>query len=142
MTDYDFNPDKIHEYKGRVARYLEQAKKVATQSEFPDFRHGAVLVKGGSVISTSNNKNNYCSFGMRFRKNQRGKATLHAELGALLGVDRSRTEGATLYVARIGKGDNYKLSQPCRMCDAAMKFVGIKKVVFTIDNKFAGSYKL
>ena len=27
MTDYDFNPDKIHEYKGRIARYLEQAKK-------------------------------------------------------------------------------------------------------------------
>ena len=142
MADYDFNPDKIHEYKGRIARYLEQAKKVATQSEFPDYRHGAVLVKGGSVINTSNNKNNYCSFGMRFRKSQRGKATLHAELGCILGVDKKLTDGAIVYVARIGKGDDYKLSQPCRMCDAAMRFVGIKKVVFTIDNKFAGSYKL
>jgi tRNA(Arg) A34 adenosine deaminase TadA len=142
MPDYDFNPDKIHEYNGRVGRYLEQAKKVAMISHFPDYRHGAILVKGGSVINTSNNKSNYCSFGMRFRKKRIGRATLHAELGCILGVDKKLTDGATVYVARIGKAEDYRLSQPCAMCEAAMKFVGIKKVVFTINNKFAGSYKL
>jgi len=45
-------------------------------------------------------------------------------------------------VARIGKKGSYKLSQPCSMCQAAMQYVGIKRVVFTINNKFAGSYKL
>jgi tRNA(Arg) A34 adenosine deaminase TadA len=142
MSDYNFNPDKIHEYAGRIARHLEHAKKIAAQSEFPDYRHGAILVKGGSVINTSNNKSNYCSFGMRFRKNQLGKATLHAELGCILGIDKKLTDGAIVYVARIGKAEDYKLSQPCSMCVAAMRFVGIKKVIYTIDNKFAGSYKL
>jgi len=28
------------------------------------------------------------------------------------------------------------------MCHAAMKHVGIKKVVYTIDDKIVGSYKL
>ena len=133
--------DKIHEYRGRVGRYLEHAKKVAQQSD-EGYRHGAVLVKGGSVINSSINKNSYCSFGMRFRKKDRGLATVHAELGAVLGVDRKLTYGATVYVARIGKNEDYKLSQPCPMCEAAMRYVGIKRVVFTINNKFAGSYKL
>jgi len=133
--------DKIHEYRGRVGRYLEHAKKVAQQSD-EDYRHGAVLVKGGSVINSSINKNSYCSFGMRFRKKDKGLATVHAELGAILGVDRKLTYGATVYVARIGKNEDYKLSQPCQMCESAMRYVGIKRVVFTINNKFAGSYKL
>ncbi len=133
--------DKIHEYRGRVGRYLEHAKKVAQQSD-EDYRHGAVLVKGGSVINTSINKNSYCAFGMRFRKKDKGNATVHAELGAILGVDRKLTYGATVYVARIGKQDDYKLSRPCSMCEAAMRYVGIKRVVFTINSKFAGSYKL
>ena len=141
MSDYQISPDRLHEYRGRVARYLEHAKKVAQQSG-EDYRHGAVLVKGGSVINTSINKNSYCAFGMRFRKRHQGHATVHAELGAILGVDRKLTYGATVYVARIGKRDDYKMSQPCTMCQAAMRHVGIKRVVFTINNKFAGSYKL
>jgi len=141
LSDYDFSPDKIHEYTGRVGRYLEHAKKIALQSG-EDYRHGAVLVKGGSVINTSMNKNSYCSFGMRFRKKDKGLATVHAELGAILGVDRKLTYGATVYVARIGKQEDYKLSKPCSMCKAAMQHVGIKRVVFTINSKFAGSYKL
>jgi tRNA(Arg) A34 adenosine deaminase TadA len=142
MADYDCRPDKLHEYAGRIARYLEHAKKAAHLSEFPDYRHGAVLVKGGSVINTSNNKSGYCAFGMRFRKKDQGKATVHAELGAILGVDKRLTQGATLYVARIGKQGAYRPSQPCSMCMAAMRYVGIKRVVFTINSKIAGSYKL
>ena len=133
--------DKIHQYSGRVGRYLEHAKKVAQQSD-EDYRHGAVLVKGGSVINSSANKNSYCSFGMRFRKKDLGLATVHAELGAILGVDKKLTHGATIYVARIGKQGMYRPSQPCGMCMAAMRYVGVKRVVFTIKNRFAGSYKL
>ena len=82
------------------------------------------------------------SFATRFQKQHDGKTTLHAELGAILGVDRSITDGATVYVARIGKEGDYKISKPCQMCHEALKHVGIKKVVYTINNKIAGSYKL
>ena len=141
MSDYEYSPDKLHEYAGRIGRYLEQAKKVATHSG-EGYRHGAILVKGGSVINSSINKNSYCSFGMRFRKKEQGLATVHAELGAILGIDKKLTHGATIYVARIGKQGMYRPSQPCGMCMAAMRYVGVKRVVFTINNKFAGSYKL
>ena len=67
---------------------------------------------------------------------------MHAELGAILGMDRKITEGATVYVARVGRKGNLKLSKPCSMCYSAMKHVGIKKVVYTINGEMAGSYKL
>ena len=95
-------------YSGKVARFMSLAKNVARQSDFPNYRHGAVLVRGGSIINTSPNKDSFCSFGARFRNNLPGHATVHAEIGAILGLDRSITDGAVLYVARIGKLDDFK----------------------------------
>lgn len=142
-TEYKtIEAQKFHTYKGKIYRYMELAKRVAMQSAFPDYRHGAVLVKGGSVRNTAHNKDNFCSFGKRFQKTHGGRTTVHAELGVILGLDRSITSGATIYVARVGKLEDYRMSKPCSMCHAAMKHVGIKRVVYTINNHTVGSYKL
>ena len=142
-TEYDTqSADRYHKYKGKISRHMNLAKRVAIQSDFPDYRHGAVLVKGGSIQNTAHNKDNFCSFGKRFQKTHGGKTTVHAELGVILGLDRSITNGATVYVARVGKLEDYRMSKPCSMCHAAMKHVGIKKVVYTIDDQTVGSYKL
>jgi hypothetical protein len=115
-------------------RYVELAMRIAAQSEFKEYRHGAILVRGGSVINTSCNKNKYRSWGNRFRKKQCGHATHHAELGCVLGLDRSLTEGATMYVVRIGKTGILRNSKPCPMCEAALEYVGIKKVIYSDYN--------
>ena len=142
LSDNKERGSRLYRYTGKVYRYMELAKRIAFQSDYPDYRHGAVLVKGGSIRNTSHNKNNFCSFGSRFRKRQTGKATVHAELGVILGLDRSITEGSTVYVARIGKRGDFRMSKPCEMCHAAMKHVGVKRVIYTIDNEITGSYKL
>jgi len=134
---------RFHTYSGKINRYMQAAKKLAACSQFPDSRHGAVLVRGGSIINTSYNKNNFCSFGKRFQKTHSGRTTVHAELGAILGLDRSITTGATLYVARIGRtSDEFRMSKPCSMCEAALRHVGIKRVVYTVDDNVVRSYKL
>ena len=133
---------KEQPYTGRLKRVIELSAKVAQQSDSPDYRHGAVLVRGSNALNTSFNKNTFCSFGQRFRHPEHGDPTLHAELGVILGMDRKSTEGATVYVARVGKNGDYRLSKPCSMCYTAMKHVGIKRVVYTINNQVAGSYKL
>ena len=97
-------------------RYIEFAKRVAEQSDYGKFRHGAVLVKGSSVRSISCNKHRHCSFGARFRKEGHGEATLHAELGAILGIERST------------------ISKPCPMCEAAMRHVGVRRVYYTNEH--------
>ena len=138
--EYSTGPltERLMSYRGRNSRYFNIARKSALCSEQSDYKHGAVLVKGGSVINTSCNKNRLVSFGSRFCTEHDGIATLHAELGAILGIDRNITEGATLYVARIGKDHGFRLSKPCPMCSAAMSHVGIKRVYWTIDNHNCG----
>ena len=115
-------------------RYIELARRIASQSTYSSQNHGCVLVKGGSVINISCNKENYCRFGTRFRNTRKkGKATLHAELGAVLGLDRSLTQGSIAYVVRV-KNDALRMSKPCPMCEEALRFCGVKKVVYTTNN--------
>ena len=115
-------------------RYIELAARIAQQTEFKEYKHGAILVRAGAVINTSCNKNKYKAWANQFRKKQRGHATVHAEIGAILGLDRSVTEGATIYVVRVGKCGDLKNSKPCAMCEAAMQYVGIKKVVYSSED--------
>jgi deoxycytidylate deaminase len=122
---------------GRHKRMLSLAAAYAEKSPCDKSRHGALLVKGGSIINASWNINRYCNFGVRFRTDP-GEACLHAEIKAVLGLPRATTEGATIYVARINKSGNMLLSKPCSMCEAALRFVGVKKAVYTCDEETCG----
>ena len=115
-------------------RYISLAKKVAEQSNYAKFRHGAVLVRGYSVRNMACNQHRHCHFGKRFREANTGAATLHAELGVILGMDRSVTQGATVYTVRINNEGQTRMSKPCPMCESAMRHVGIKKVAYTDRN--------
>lgn len=95
----------------KETRCLRMAAKAAEQSGHDTFRHGAVLIKGGSILNFSSNSDNHTSFGQRFRTSP-GPATHHAEMACILGLDRSITSGATLYVARINKSGVWKMSKP------------------------------
>ena len=119
---------------GKQRRYISFAKKVAEQSNYGKFRHGAVLVKGSSIRNVACNKHRHCSFGKRFRDHNDGDPTLHAELGAILGMDRSITQGSTIYVVRINREGLPRMSKPCPMCESALKHVGVKRVVYTDRN--------
>jgi len=127
----------------KTQRYLLLAKRVATQSEHDHFKHGAVLVKGGSVINTACNKDKYKRFGNRFRNTKAcGHATHHAELGCVLGLDRSLTSGATIYVVRTNRNGEFRMSKPCLMCEEALRFCGVKKVVYTTDEDSVEKHRL
>lgn len=128
------DPKPFFDLSRKQQRYVELASRIAQQTEFKEYKHGAVLVRGGTVLNTSCNKNKYKAWANRFRKKQRGHATLHAEIGAILGLDRAMTEGATVYVVRIGRAGDLKNSKPCPMCEAVMQFVGVKKVVYSNEN--------
>ena len=115
-------------------RYFELAKRISYQSNYISYRHGAILIKGGSIINISSNKSNSCAFGNRFRVPYTGSATLHAEIGAILGVERTTTQNADIYVVRINKKDEFRMSKPCSMCQNALKFCGISRVFYSTDN--------
>jgi len=120
----------------KTKKFIELAGNVANQSEYPQFKHGAVLVKASSVINTAFNKNGYCSFGARFYEGNSANATLHAELASILNIERENTENSTVYTVRVNNAGEYRLSKPCRMCERAMRFCGVKRVVYSTNDGF------
>ena len=118
----------------RAERFFEFAKKMALLSSYEKFRHGAIVVNHGSIMSAGHNKDRTTTFGARFRPKELGPATIHAELAAILNVPRNQTENADVYVVRLGAVDDLRYSKPCPMCQAAMKFVGIKRVFYSAED--------
>ena len=121
-------------------RYLEIAKREAQDSCFTH-KHGAVLVKGGSVLNKSYNNRNFSSF-MRRHVPDDERATRHAELMCVLGLDRAVTRGSTIYIVRVNKQGEYRLSKPCRFCQSVLRFVGVRKAVYSMGNNKIGTMKL
>jgi len=126
----------------KVKRYFDLARNVAFGSEYGKIRHGALLTKGGSIINTCCNKDKFCSFGTRFRNPNRGPATIHAELGCILGLPRGVTTGADIYVCRVNKQGVFRNSKPCAMCHEILKHVGVKRVFYTTGDNSIEMYKL
>ena len=126
----------------RKKRFIDIAKKVAENSAETGYRPGAILVRGNSVLNASCNKNAYSRFGERFRRRDKGDATHHAELGCILGLDRSVTRGADVYVVRVGRSGNLLLSKPCDMCEAALRHVGVRRVYYSLNDGNFEFYRL
>ena len=117
-----------------IMRHLDLAQKIAKTSDHKRSRHGAVLVRGGSIINIAKNSNKYTKFGQRFMPyKQKWHATHHAEIGCILGLDKSTTRGSTIYVARVGKRGDIRNSKPCLICQAVLKHVGVRKVIYTTE---------
>lgn len=120
----------------RQKRAVELVTKIAETSKCFQ-KHGAALVNGGQrLINISNNKYDYCSFGERFNPKIRKDwvATRHAEIAVCLNVPQSQTDGAIIYVVRINGEGTLRNSKPCEMCQAVMKFLNIKKVIYSNES--------
>ncbi len=130
------------EMSGKISRYIQLAKNVAYNSTYGKLRHVAVLVKGGSVLNTSFNKDSFTSFGNRFRDHGRGPATVHAEIGSVLGLAREATTGSDVYVCRINRKGQFRNSKPCSMCHEVLRHVGVKRVYYTTSENTIEMYKI
>lgn len=126
---------QIIEPSRKMLKHFELARNMANQND-TKFRHGAVLVSNGTVINASANSKRFCSFAARFRQPQKGLATLHAEMGAILNMPRDVTNNSDIYVVRVNQQNEYRNSAPCAMCQAALKFVGVKRVYYSTDDRF------
>ncbi len=127
----------------------ERTIKVAADSKYKLFRHGAVLEKGGSIISQGTNslkpeapqdyrENNHSNHS-RKQKNS-SPFSVHAEVAAIIKA-RGLTQGCTLYVARV-TNTRITLSKPCKTCQVSIIAAGIRKVVYSIDNYTWGEMRL
>lgn len=122
-------------------RAFELAKKAAKESPFEIRRHGAVLIRGGKILSSGFNLCVHSKLSDRFKKHA-GEGTRHAEVAAILGIDKKVTSGADIYVVRLNKKGELKNSRPCLMCQDILKFVGVRRAFYSISDTEYGVLKI
>jgi deoxycytidylate deaminase len=117
---------------------FRMAAKAAKRSPFVQHRLGAVVVKGGRILSTGYNEVRYTS--------ELGKPTLHAEQAAILKLLKQRRlsdlVGADLYVTRFTPGGRVGLARPCADCQSLIASVGIRQTFYTTNGGGTGTLKL
>lgn len=105
-------------------KYLNAAIEEAMNSEHPQWKVGAIVVRSGRVLGRGNNK---------YRNNPSivGKdgVSYHAEEVAIRRA--GSTEGATIYVARITRSGYVAIAKPCETCQELLELAGIQTAVWT-----------
>ncbi len=121
-----------------MTKAMRSASKEALKSSFKQHRVGAVIVKGGNILSTGYNQ-------LRPSKLLQTN-TLHAEAAAILKLLKEHRledlSGATLYVTRFTKGGKVGMARPCPECESLIRSVGISRVYFTSAMNTTESYKV
>ena len=135
-----YRPSK-DEYYCRIADVVNQRSTCLRR------RYGAVLVKDDVIVSTGYNGScrgepncidvGYCereSKGVAKGERYELCVAIHAEDNAISAVDRSKSQGATLYIAGRNSSDNSLANPaPCLMCRRKIKNAGITRVVGLTD---------
>lgn len=122
-------------------KWLRFAAKIAflNKTEGKNFSLGAVLVKGGSIISTGTNKKKtdpiikllssrvYCD-------THKFRTWMHAELDCINRIPYEVSKNTVLFVARITHDNKLANAKPCSICQREIKKAGIRKVHYTLDS--------
>ena len=100
----------------------------ASSKSIESNRHGAVLARRGVLHSVGWNKNKtHPAAVLYFSK------CIHAELAAIIGVNKPDIPGMDIYVARKmrSKGEPLGMSRPCKVCIDMLHKAGIRRVYYT-----------
>jgi len=123
-------------------RFEQAAKAVAMTAsgvgQRGTFRLGSVLVYKNRIVSAG--VNSYKTHPVL--ANRTPWPFLHAEQHAIIRYGIDNCEGLVLYVARVLKNNDLALAQPCDVCNDLIKEVGIKQVVYSIDDGGFEGYML
>lgn len=110
--------------------FLDIAVRMAESSDVST-RHGAVVVRGGSVLAVGVNKwKNFYPPVSVINSEYNPNISIHAEVDALSRCSDAR--GATIYIARVNKKGDERMSRPCIDCEKTLIEAGVKKVIYTV----------
>lgn len=107
------------------------ASYLAAQSDCR-MKHGAVVVRGGSVISTGVNKDRSHPRVVS-TEHIKDHCSVHAEVDAI--KKAKDVVGATIYVARVNKKGKTRDSRPCNRCYEIIQSNGIKKIIYSTSDE-------
>lgn len=130
-------------------KFFEEARIMATTSDFPCFKIGCVIVYKNRIIGAGANSEKTCPqqkyYNRKYRKFRKGtkpiKDSLHAEISALRSIPHAVAKNVDwgkvkVYIYRIslGKVSGHGMARCCPGCLHALKDKGIKKILYTTDD--------
>lgn len=113
----------------RERGFLDLAIRMS-ETSMVDNKHGAVVVKNGSVHALGVNKWRNPDIRWNSEEEYLPVRTVHAEIDALSRVNDAN--GAVLYIARVGLQGEERMSRPCRRCMVELRKRGVKRVIYTV----------
>jgi cytidine deaminase len=106
--------------------------KTAAKSTYQTFRHGAVLESGGRIIAFGCNMYKSCN---PYSSMSTQAETVPLKRAITMAVRNRRNAKFNIYVARVNKQNEPKLSKPCPKCLQALQQSGIINTIhFTTDS--------
>lgn len=107
-----------------------------------DYKHCAIITKGGRIISENFNNMKSHPFAMKplgcLHKPEIDRddlRTLHAEMAAIKSIkNKNRLKGASIFVFSMNRKGELRISRPCDLCMHYIKMYGISKIYYTSSN--------
>lgn len=109
-----------------IHKGIQYALEAALESDCPNYRLGAALMKRNKLISRGRNL---------FKKSHTKSRTIyngiHAEFDCLHGVDPEKARNCSLFVARVTNAGGISMARPCGDCQVLLKEYGIRVFYYT-----------
>jgi len=121
------NPNRFRCVTERIIgcpRFFKYAQTMCGLSRHTKANHGAVIVRGGRVISMGFNSTD--------QRREMDYNYTHAEMHAILRA-RSDVSGAKIYVFRQDRYGFISNSKPCNRCYEILKEHGIRRAIYTME---------
>lgn len=111
-------------------KFFKLAKRISINSDHPDHKIGAVLIKKNRVINIGFNQMKTSP------KSPHAFKSRHAEFNCLIGIDRKELKGSELYVYRETQDSKPAMSRPCSSCLDLIKSLGIDIIHYSAYNNY------
>lgn len=111
-------------------KFTKFAMEEASKSDFRQ-QVGAIIFSKNSIISYGHNVAQR-SVKHMLSKFQRWPNSIHAEVAAVLNA-KTDLRGMSILVVRTNNKNQLMMSKPCLHCMSYLKYVGIKKAYYSIN---------
>jgi len=126
----------------KFTNFLNKAYKAHKHSDECRYRHVAVIVKGGSILSVGFNSMKPHPMAMlplgvlnKAEIVPNDTRTIHAEMDAIRKIkDKRLLSSCELWVYSEMKNGTLRISKPCSLCQHYIQMYGIKTVHFSTES--------
>lgn len=112
-------------------RWIKLAVEEAKKSTFNP-KVGAVIFNKNIFVSSGHNYANR-SIKKHHPKYRKTKYSIHAEVDAIIKA-KTDLKNKSIIVIRINNKNQFRLSRPCNFCIEYLKYVGIKRIYYSISS--------